>query len=154
VFGTKIERAVRLFDLQLEFFADENRWLRGNFTDGWRRCLVDAVFHLSAEHLLPPGPVMYFLQEALPGRRIDLVKFNDRHCRSIAQLRAVILKGRSLASECIERDRAAEAVKRWLMVEVELERQARARAGDHRETYILCPRAPDELAINPPRLAA
>lgn len=152
--GNKIERAVRLLDLLLEFFADESRWLRGNFSGGGRRCLVDAVFHLSAEHMLPPGPVMCFLQEALPRRQMGLIKFNDHHCRSIAQLRAVILKARLLASESIELERAAEAVKRWLMLEVELERQTRAAAGDHRETYILCPRAPAEVAVGPRRLAA
>jgi hypothetical protein len=151
---TRIERAVTLIDLLLEFFADEKRWLRGNFREGDRRCLVRAVQDLSVEHRLPPGPVLYFLEEALPRRQMGLIEFNDRHCRSIAQLRAVILKARLFAFESIELERAAEAVKRSLMVEVELERQARAAAGDHTETYILCPRAPAEIAAEQMPLAA
>jgi hypothetical protein len=57
-------------------------------------------------------------------------------------------------NEDAERERAGEAVRRWLLAEIEKERNARAAAGDRRETYILCPRAPGEAASEPARLAA
>jgi hypothetical protein len=66
----------------------------------------------------------------------------------------VIAKARALALENEEHERAAAAFKRRLLAEVERERAARAVAGDTRETYILCRRAPDETATAPVRLAA
>jgi hypothetical protein len=59
-----------------------------------------------------------------------------------------------LVNEDAERERAGEAIKRWLLAEIEKERSARAAAGDYRETYILCPRVPGDAAGEPARRAA
>lgn len=148
-------KAVQLIDRLLDFFADDRHWLRGDYHDGdGRRCLVDAVCHLASRHQLPYGPVMSALDEALPERRAGLILFNDLYCRSIGELRAVILKARALAIQNDEHERTAEALKRWLLAEIEQERAARAAAGDNRKTCVLCPKAPDEPAIAEQRLAA
>jgi hypothetical protein len=63
-------------------------------------------------------------------------------------LRSAIVKARALARQEPERERATAAVERWLLVEVDRERAARAAAGDTRLTYILCPRPPAELALS------
>ena len=60
-----------------------------------------------------PAPLMWSL-------------FVVQRCRSIAELRSVIVKARALALQEPERKRAA---------------------GDTRPTYILCPRPPAELAL-------
>ena len=62
--------------------------------------------------------------------------FNDTRCGSVAELRSVILKARSLAHDDAERQRAAAAVKTWLVVQIEKKRAAQA--ADTGET------APDE----------
>ena len=62
-------------------------------------------------------------------------------------MRSVIVKARVLALQEPERERAAAAVERWLLAEVERERAARTAAGDEGPTYILCPRTPIELAL-------
>ena len=59
-------------------------------------------------------------------------------------MRSVIVKARALALQEPERERAAAAVERWLLAEVDRERAA---AGDTRPTYILCPHPPAELAL-------
>jgi hypothetical protein len=74
---------------------------------------------------------------------MGLVAFNDR-CRGIDELRAVIHKARAGALENAEHERAAAALKSRLLAEVEHERAACRAAGDNRQTYVLCPRAPDE----------
>ena len=63
-------------------------------------------------------------------------------------MRSVIVKARALALQEPKRERAAAAVERWLLAEVERERAARAAAVDPRLTYILCPRPPAELALS------
>jgi len=90
----------------------------------------------------------------MPHRSDSLVYFNDSRCRHFADLRSVIIKARGLALEEGERERSAEAVKRWLLAEVQKVRAARAAAGDMRETNISCPRTPGETAVAPLRLAA
>ena len=73
-------------------------------------------------------------------------------------MRSVIVKARALALQEPERERAAAAVERWLLAEVDRERAARATAGDARPTYILCPRPPErtpsEIGDPPLRQAA
>jgi hypothetical protein len=141
-------KTVQLIDRLLDFFADDRNWLRGDYHDGdGRRCLVDAVRHLASRRQIPYGPVLSVLDEALPERRGGLIRFNDLYCRSIAELRAVILKARALAIQNEEHERTAEALKRWLLAEIEQERAARAAAGDNRKTYVLCPRDPHETVI-------
>jgi hypothetical protein len=97
---------------------------------------------------------MRLLQDALPRRGAGLVQFNDHECRDIDELRSVIARARALVNEDAERERAGEAVRRWLLAEIEKERNARAAAGDYRETYVLCPRVPGDAPGEPARLAA
>ena len=140
--------AVQMLDLLLEYFAEGRRWTRGRFYSHGRHCLVGALNSLRREHRVASGAARHFLEEAIPrecGRR--LVYFNDRRCRSIAELRSVIVKARALALQEPERERATAAVERWLLAEVDRERAARTAAGDTRPTYILCPRPPAELAL-------
>jgi hypothetical protein len=56
-----------------------------------------------------------------------------------AELRSVIVKARTLALSDTKTQRAAVAVERWLLAEVERERAAKAAAGDKRVPYILSP---------------
>lgn len=148
-------KAVQLLELLLVLFADDAHWIRDRYHDGSsRHCLVGAVQHLSATHRLPETRVMSLLEAALPQPQLGLILFNDNRCSGVAELRAVILKARALALEYAEHERAAEALKRRLLAEIDRERAARAAAGDTGETFILCPRPPDETAIAPTRLAA
>jgi hypothetical protein len=120
---------------------------------GNRHCLVGAAMHFSAKLGLPYDPVISLLQSALPRRQMGLVFFNDHHCRSIDELRAVIPKALTVALENAEQERAASALHRRFVAELEQERAARRAAGDSRETYVLCPRARLD-AITPYRRAA
>jgi hypothetical protein len=47
------------------------------------------------------------------------VRFNDTRCDSVAELRSVILKARRLAHDDAKRERAAAAVKTWLLAQIE-----------------------------------
>jgi hypothetical protein len=148
-------QAVQVLDLLLDFFADGARWLQGAYTDrDARRCLVGALHYVHRRHCLPTELASDLLQQEMPHRSDSLVYFNDSRCRHFADLRSVIIKARGLALEQGERERSAEAVKRWLLAEIEKERAARAAAGDMGETNILCPRTPGETAVAPLRLAA
>lgn len=51
-----------------------------------------------------------------------LVHFNDNRCGTVAELRSVILKARRLAYDTAEQDRAAAAVKAWLLTQIEKKR--------------------------------
>ena len=140
--------AMQMLDLLLEYFADGRHWTRGRFYSHGRHCLVGALNYLRREHRVASGAARYFLEEAIPrecGRR--LVYFNDHRCRSIADLRSVIVKARALALQEPEKERAAAAAERWLLAEVDRERAARTAAGNGRPTYILSPRTPAELAL-------
>ena len=133
----EIARAVQLLDLMLEYFADDGHWTRGRYDDGnGGHCLVGALLHLSRRHRLPRAPAVALLQDAMPRPGLPLVHFNDRCCGSVAELRSVILKARSLSHDDAERQRAAAAVKTWLVVQIEKKRAAQA--ADTGET------APDE----------
>ena len=115
----EIAIAVQLLDLMLEFFADDGHWTRGRYDDGnGGHCLVGALLHLSRMHRLPTTPAIALLQDAMPRPGLPLVHFNDTRCGSIAELRSVILKARSLAHDNVERERAAAAVKTWLLAQI------------------------------------
>jgi len=62
----------------------------------------------------------------MPRPGLPLVHFNDSRCGSIAELRSVILKARRLAHDDAERERAAAAVKTWLLAQIDKKRTAPA----------------------------
>ena len=153
--GDVATEAMQMLDLLLEYFADGRHWTRGRFYSHGRHCLVGALNYLRREHRVASGAARYLLEEAIPrgcGRR--LVYFNDHRCRSIADLRSVIVKARALALQEPERERAAAAAERWLLAEAERERAARTAAGDQRPTYTLCTRTPGRAGAVGGRRAA
>ena len=124
-----IGKALQLLDLMLEFFADDLNWTRGSYDDGHGgHCLVGALLHLSREHRLPAKPVISLLQDAMPRPGLPLVHFNDSRCGCAAELRSVILKARRLADNHAEQERAAAAVKSWLLSQIEKKRPVPAAA--------------------------
>ena len=138
-------KAVQLLDLMLEFFADDGHWTRGCYDDGkGGHCLVGALLHLGRKHSLPTAPVIALLQDAMPRPGLPLVHFNDRRCGSAAELRSVILKARRLAHDDAERERAAAAVKAWLLDQIQKRRAELA--ADIKETVPEQPFAPERLA--------
>jgi len=142
----EIGKAVQLLDLMLEFFADDGHWTRGCYDDGnGGHCLVGALLHLSRKHRLPATPAITLLQDAMPRPGLPLVHFNDTRCGSAAELRSVILKARRLAHDNAERERAAAAVKAWLLARIEQNRAAAAPA-DIGETAPHHPLASERLA--------
>jgi hypothetical protein len=133
----QIAEALQLLDLMLEHFADDGHWTRGRYDDGnGGHCLVGALLLLSRKHRLPRAPAIALLQDAMPRPGLPLVHFNDTRCGSVAELRSVILKARRLAHDDVERERAAAAVKTWLLAQIGKKRAAPA--ADIGET------APDE----------
>jgi len=58
----------------------------------------------------------------MPRPGLPLVHFNDTRCGSVAELRSVILKARRLAGDDAERERAAAAVKTWMLAQIEKKR--------------------------------
>jgi hypothetical protein len=74
--------------------------------------------HIGRQHSLPSAPAIALLQDAMPRPGLPLAHFNDTRCGSIAELRSIILKARSLADDVAERERAAAAAKNWLLAEV------------------------------------
>jgi hypothetical protein len=142
----EIAKTVQLLDLMLEHFANEANWTRGRYDDGnGGHCLVGALLHLSRKYRLPKGPAIALLQDAMPRPGLPLVHFNDKCCRSVAELRSIILKARRLANDHAERERAAAAAKTWLLAQIEKRRTAPK--PDIPDT------APDK-AFSPERLAA
>jgi hypothetical protein len=128
---TETAKTVQLLDLMLEFFADDGHWTRGCYDDGnGGRCLVGALLHLSRQHRLPTAPAIALLQEAMPRPGLPLVHFNDTRCGSAGELRSFILEARRLAHDDVERERAAAAVKTWLLAQIEKKRAARASIGE------------------------
>jgi hypothetical protein len=71
------------------------------------------------------------------------VHFNDTRCRSIAELRSLIVKARRLAHDDVERERATAAVKTWLLAQIE---KRRAVAADSPESAMGEPFGPEQLA--------
>ena len=120
-------KAVQLLDLMLEFFADDGHWTRGSYDDGkGGHCLVGALLHLGRKHRLPTAPAIALLQDAMPRPGLPLVHFNDTRCGSAAELRSVILKARRLADDDEERERAAAAVRAWLLDQIRKRRSVSA----------------------------
>jgi hypothetical protein len=143
---TQIAQAVQLLDLMLEHFADDRHWTRGRYDDGnGGHCLVGALLHLSRKHGLPRAPAIALLQDAMPRPGLPLVHFNDTGCGSVAELRSVIFKARRLADDHAEQQRAAAAVRTWLLARIEKKRPA--------PLADLAGTAPDE-PFAPERLAA
>jgi len=127
----------------LEYFSDDGHWARARYDDGnGGHCLVGALLHLSRKHRLPRAPAIALLQDAMPRPGLPLVHFNDACCGSVAELRSIILKARRLADDHAEQERAAAAVKTWLLARIEKTRAARS-----------ADIAPDEPCV-PERLAA
>jgi hypothetical protein len=119
----EIAKAVQLLDLMHEFFADDGHWTRGCYDDGnGGHCLVGALLHLGRKHSLPTAPAIALLQDAMPRPGLPLVHFNDTRCGSVAELRSVIVKARRLARDDAQRERAAAAVKTWLLAQIEKKR--------------------------------
>jgi hypothetical protein len=140
----EIGKAVQLLDRMLEFFAHDGHWTRGRYDDGnGGHCLVGALLHLGRQHRLPTGPAIALLQDTMTRPGLPLVHFNDRRCGSVAELRSVILKARRLAYDDTERERAAVAVKTWLLAQIDKKRAATADAG---KTTPDQPFAPDRIA--------
>jgi hypothetical protein len=77
-----------------------------------------------------------------PAQAFRLCYFNDRCCRSVAELRSIILKARRLADDDAERDRAEAAVKAWLLAQIEKKRTAPSNIADKAPK----PFAPERLA--------
>jgi hypothetical protein len=123
----KIAQAVQLLDLMLEHFADDSHWSRGRYDDGnGGHCLVGALLHLSRQHRLPRAPAIALLQDAMPRPGLPLVYFNDTCCGSVGELRSIILKARRLADDHAEQERAAAALKTWLLAQIGKKRSARS----------------------------
>ena len=143
---TEIARAVQLLDLMLEFFADDAHWTRGRYDDGnGGHCLVGALLHLSRKHRLPTAPAIALLQDAMPRPGLPLAYFNDTRCGSVAELRSVILKARFLAHENAERERAAAAVRTWLLAQI-AKKTSRGGARYREDDTLEEPIAPERLA--------
>jgi len=141
----QIAQAVQLLDLMLMHFADDGHWTRGSYDDGkGGHCLVGALLHLGRKHGLPTAPAIALLQDAMPRPGLPLVHFNDTRCGSAAELRSVILKARRLAHDDAERERAAAAVKAWLLDQIQKRRAALA--ADIKETVPEQRFAPERLA--------
>jgi hypothetical protein len=142
----EIGKAVQLLDLMLEFFTDDAHWARGRYDDGHGgHCLVGALLHLSREHRLPSAPAIALLQDAMPRPGLPLVHFNDNRCGTVAELRSVIIKARRLAHDTAERERAASAVKAWLLAQI-AKKQAATASADLGELVPEGPPACDRLA--------
>src|SRR2546421_7314191 len=141
----EIAQAVQLLDLMLEHFSDDGHWTRGRYGDGnGSHCLVGALLHLSRKHRLPRVPAIALLQDAMPRPGLPLVHFNDTCCGSVAELRSVILKARRLAEDHTEQERAADAVKVWLLARIAKKRPAPS--ADIADTARDEPFAPEHLA--------
>ena len=82
---------------------------------------------MGRKHRLPTAPAIALLQNAMPRPGLPLVHFNDTRCGSGAELRSVILKARRLAHDDAEQERAAAAVKAWLLAQIEKKRSVTAR---------------------------
>jgi hypothetical protein len=141
----QIAQAVQLLDLMLEHFADDDRWTRGRYDDGnGGHCLVGALLHLSRKHRLPRAPAIALLQDAMPRPGLPLVHFNDTCCGNVAELRSIILKARRLADNHAEQERAAAAVKTWLLAQIAKKRSAPPE--DVPDTATDVPFVPERLA--------
>jgi hypothetical protein len=153
---TENGKAVQVFDLLLEYFGEGGeRWTRDRYDDDQgRRCLVGALHYLRCYHRVSSESAEGFLHEAIkqgrPYRKGGLVYFNDR-CRNYAELRSAIIEARSLALGDAKTERAAAAVERWLIAEIEREQAARATPADEL-SKMFAPCSPDGAAIDRVRI--
>jgi len=99
-------------------------------------------FYTFSDRSLPRAPAIALLQDAMPRPGLSLVHFNDTCCGSVAELRSIILKARRLADDHAEQDRAAAAVKAWLLAQIEKKRTVPSDIADAAPE----PFAPDRLA--------
>ena len=88
---------------------------------------------------------MALLEAALPRPQIGLIAFNDRLCRSAAELRSIILKAWAMALENAKHELAAAAFKNRLLAELDRDLTVRRTAGAE---------APAEMYMPAHRLAA
>jgi hypothetical protein len=147
---SQIAQGVQLLDLMLEYFSDDGHWARGRYDDGnGGHCLVGALLHLSRKHRLPRAPAIALLQDAMPRPGLALVRFNDTCCGGVAELRSIILKARRLADYHAEQERAAVALKSWLLAQIEKKR--RAPSADIADTAPDAPFVPERLAAQRPQ---
>jgi hypothetical protein len=166
-------KAMRVLETIFRFYGEGDRWTRGVRHDGrGKHCLVGAI-ELHCKHPGTVNDIIDYIGAAIWPRRqaeyysLDrLMTFNDL-CGGSERICAVLVKARALARRDVERqpeiaaaraaaeqkEARAGARKRQLLAELERERMVRHAAGDTRETYILCPRAP-EPDTEPERLAA
>ena len=79
----------------------------------------------------------------MPRPGLALVHFNDTCCGSVAELRS-ILKARRLADDHAEQERAAAAVRTWLLAQIEKKRCAPS--ADIADTAPYAPFVPERLA--------
>jgi hypothetical protein len=100
--------------------------------------------NLGRKHRLPTAPAIALLQDAMPRPGLPLVHFNDARCGSVAELCSVILKARRLAYDDADRERAAAAVRAWLLDQIAKKRAARA--ADIGETAPAAPFVTERLA--------
>jgi hypothetical protein len=107
-------------------------------------CLVGAILHLSRKYRLPRAPAIALLQDAMPRPGLPLVYFNDRCCGSVGELRSIILKARRLADDHAEQERAAAALKAWLLAQIGKKRPARS--ADSADAAHGQPIVPERLA--------
>ena len=93
--------AGEILALLLAFFADGQRWLKGQFKDHrGNRCLMGALQYVATEHSIDPQSMKNAercLCRALPSRHFSLSAFNDSRS-SYDEVRALILKARELAA--------------------------------------------------------
>lgn len=195
--------AMRVIDLVLDFYGPNGEhWLQGAFRDGRkRRCLVDAIAYVRRKHGIGGDDASWYIYEVIrpriyevrPGHfwrppasaksvwcesqlRDRLMFYNDSHCKSFAELRAVLITARSRAEFChaaarheldrqaeinaakaaAEQKRRAAVEARWnLITQVQFERKSSTVRRITAHTYTLCPRAPEpQPAQEPQRLAA
>jgi hypothetical protein len=139
----EIAKAAQLLDLMLEFFTDDGHWTRGCYDGNGGHCLVGALLRLGRQHRLPTAPAIGLLQDAMPRPGLPLVHFNDTRCGSVSELRSVILKARRLAHDDAERERAAAAVKRWLLAQIDKKGTVTADIGEKTQDR---PFAPERIA--------
>ena len=149
----EIHEAVQMLDLLLEFFADGAHWTRGAYNDGHGgRCLIGALDYLRREHHVSSDAAVCFLQEAMPRRSFGLVYFNDRRCRTFAELRSVIIRARALALGEEARERAAAVVERWLFAALDEERTPKLAVDDDRCTLSWVYARPEKCVQLMPRV--
>ena len=103
-----------------------------------RHCPIGAVLYFTAKHGLPRASNVPSRSGIAPAAdRAD--RFNDRLCRTAAELRSVILKARAVALKNAKHERAAAAFKNRLLAELDRDRAVRRAARDEVPAAIYMP---------------